>query len=116
VQNEEIEESIIIIDSKMKAAVAFSVCSAAIVLAQGQFDPASYASGDVITRDIAIIGGGSSGIYSAMHLQAAGKSVVVVEKEEVLGGHTHTWTDPNTGVSINYGVEAYQNSESLPVC
>jgi NADPH-dependent 2,4-dienoyl-CoA reductase/sulfur reductase-like enzyme len=99
----------------MKSAVALSVCSAAIVLAQGGFDPARYASSDVITRDVAIIGGGSSGTYSAMYLQKGGKSVVVVEKEEVLGGNTHTWTDPSTGISINYGLEAYQNSEFLLV-
>ncbi|KAJ5698624.1 hypothetical protein N7462_000629 [Penicillium macrosclerotiorum] len=96
----------------MKIEVIFSVCAAAIVLAKDQFDPSSYAHGDVLSRDIAIIGGGSSGIYSAMNLKAEGKSVVVVEKDEELGGHTRTWVDPNTGVIVNWGLQAYYNNSA----
>lgn len=55
------------------------------------FDPASYSSDNVITRDVAIIGGGATGTYAAMNfLLKQRKSLVVVEKEAVLGGHTNT--------------------------
>ncbi|KAJ7194051.1 hypothetical protein GGX14DRAFT_576705 [Mycena pura] len=46
------------------------------------------------TTDVVIIGGGSAGTYTAIRLQQQGKSVFVIEKEDVLGGHTntfHTW-------------------------
>ncbi|GAB1312816.1 Beta-cyclopiazonate dehydrogenase [Madurella fahalii] len=74
-----------------------------------QFDPESYASRDVITRDVAVIGGGSSGTYSAINLLALGKSVVVIERDNRLGGHTSTYVDPATGVTVNYGVQAFYN-------
>lgn len=47
-----------------------------------------YNPKDIITRDVCIIGGGSTGTYSAIRLRDMGKSVVVVEKKDVLGGHT----------------------------
>jgi len=78
--------------------------------ATDQFDAQSYASVDVITRDVAVIGGGASGIYAAMNLRALGKSVVVVEKQAELGGHTNTYIDPATGTPVNYGLQAYHNS------
>ncbi|CAI7591617.1 unnamed protein product [Penicillium glandicola] len=96
----------------MRIEVIYPLSLAAIALAKDQFNPSSYASDNVITRDIAIIGGGSSGIYSAMNLKAEGKSVVVVEKDEILGGHTRTWVDPNTGVAVNYGLQAYYNNSA----
>jgi phytoene dehydrogenase-like protein len=74
------------------------------------FDPKNYASHDVIVRDVAVIGGGSSGTYAAINLRKMGKSVVVVEKEDVLGGHTNTYTDPTTAVTVDYGVQAFLNS------
>jgi NADPH-dependent 2,4-dienoyl-CoA reductase/sulfur reductase-like enzyme len=39
----------------------------------GDFHPS-----DIITRDVAIIGGGSGGTYTAIRLRQLGKSVVVV--------------------------------------
>ncbi|KAK4184779.1 FAD/NAD(P)-binding domain-containing protein [Podospora australis] len=82
---------------------------AAAAPGEDQFDDKQYASKNIITRDVAVIGGGSSGTHAAISLQALGKSVVVVEKEAVLGGHTSTYVDPGTGVPINYGVQAYFN-------
>ncbi|KAL2197506.1 hypothetical protein P885DRAFT_35714 [Corynascus similis CBS 632.67] len=73
------------------------------------FDDQSYAPGDIITRDVAIIGGGSSGTYSAINLRALGKSVVVVEKTPRMGGPASTYVDPQTGVPVNYGVQAFYN-------
>ncbi|KAI0010258.1 FAD/NAD(P)-binding domain-containing protein [Xylariaceae sp. FL0662B] len=90
----------------MKASVALrsSLCLAVSVLAQ-EFDIASYAAKDVITRDVAIIGGGATGTYAAINLRDAGKSVVVVERKGELGGHTATYHDPKTGKPVNYGLQ-----------
>lgn len=74
------------------------------------FDTSNYASEDIIVRDVAVIGGGSSGTYAAINLLKMGTTVVVVEKEDVLGGHTNTYTDPKTGTTVDYGVQAYLNS------
>ncbi|KAF9693635.1 hypothetical protein EKO04_008562 [Ascochyta lentis] len=85
---------------------------ASSVLAGGTkdpFNPKNYASKDVITRDVAVIGGGSTGTYAAINLQSLGKSIVLVEKENVLGGHTNTYTDPSTGTVVDYGVQAFWN-------
>lgn len=70
-----------------------------------QFDPA-----DVIVRDIAIVGGGATGTYAAIRLQQDfNKSVVVVERETKLGGHTHTYHDPVSSSTIELGVVAFHN-------
>lgn len=74
------------------------------------FDLTQYDAQDVIVRDIAVIGGGSSGTYGAVNLHAIGQSVILVEKEALLGGHINTYTDPTTGVTVDYGVQAFWNS------
>jgi hypothetical protein len=38
--------------------------------------------------------------------------VVLVEKEAVLGGHINTYTDDRTGVTVDYGVQAFWNSST----
>ncbi|TVY18911.1 Beta-cyclopiazonate dehydrogenase [Lachnellula arida] len=68
-----------------------------------------YSCDEIITRDFAIIGGGSSGTYSAIRLKDLGKSVVVIEGQDRLGGHTQTYTDPKTGGTIDYGVVVFHN-------
>jgi hypothetical protein len=69
-----------------------------------------FSAADTITVDVYIVGGGSTGTYSAVRLsQDLGKSVVVVEKEDVLGGHTNTYIDPVTKLPIDYGVQAFHN-------
>jgi len=72
-------------------------------------DTADYAASSIITRDVAIIGGGSTGTYSAIRLRDLGKSVVVVETNDRLGGHTHTYTDPGTGAPIDIGVVVWHD-------
>lgn len=69
------------------------------IINQGDYSPA-----DIITRDVLIIGGGSTGTYSAIKLRDLGKSVAVVEPKAVLGGHTETWTDPITKAKVDIGV------------
>ena len=73
------------------------------------FDHDSYLSSDVITREVAVLGGGATGIYAAINLQLQGKSVVVVKREAVLDGHTNTYTDPATHEAVDYGVVAFWN-------
>lgn len=38
-----------------------------------------------------------------------GQSVVVVEKENILGGHTNTFVDPVTNATWDYGVTIWHN-------
>ncbi|PQE04631.1 amine oxidase flavin-containing superfamily protein [Rutstroemia sp. NJR-2017a BBW] len=68
---------------------------------------------ECIERDIVVIGGGSTGTYSAIRLLDSGKSVVVVEKDYRLGGHTNTFTDPATGLSDDYGVMVLHNTSTV---
>ncbi|KAL5334395.1 hypothetical protein BJX70DRAFT_391446 [Aspergillus crustosus] len=63
----------------------------------------------VITRDVAIIGGGSSGTYAAVRLQEQNQSVIVIERDGHLGGHTRTFYDPS-GTPIDYGVWVYADT------
>jgi hypothetical protein len=73
-------------------------------------DPKNYDPADIIVADVAIIGGGSSGTYAAINLREMGQNVVVVEKKKHLGGHTNTYRDHSTNVTIDYGVQAFLNS------
>ncbi|KAI1644291.1 FAD/NAD(P)-binding domain-containing protein [Daldinia loculata] len=66
---------------------------------------------EVITRDIAIVGGGATGTYAAINLKDQGKSIIVIEKRGALGGHTSTYHDPTTGTPINYGLQLYHDDE-----
>jgi hypothetical protein len=73
-------------------------------------DERGFGAQDIITRDVCIIGGGATGTYSAVRLsQDMGKSVVIVEKTDRLGGHTETYIDPVTHYPVDYGVQAYHN-------
>lgn len=72
-------------------------------------DPKSFPASSIITRDVCVIGGGSTGTYSAIRLSDSGKSVVVVEANDRLGGHTNTYTDPSTNETVDYGVIVFHN-------
>jgi hypothetical protein len=71
----------------------------------------SHGREEVITRNVAIVGGGSSGTFSAVRLRGQGKSVVVIEKEDILGGHTNTYRDPFTNQTIDHGVVVFHNQQ-----
>ncbi|KND93704.1 Beta-cyclopiazonate dehydrogenase [Tolypocladium ophioglossoides CBS 100239] len=73
------------------------------------FDQASYAAEHVITRDVAVLGGGATGIYAGVYLGDLNQSVVLIEKNDHLGGHTNTYIDPATGTPVDYGVQFYHN-------
>lgn len=64
---------------------------------------------NTITRDVCVIGGGATGTYSAIRLRDMGKSVVVVESKNRMGGHTETYTDPATQTTLDIGVEVWHN-------
>ena len=78
-----------------------------------RLDPAKFLPEDVITRDVCVIGGGSSGTYTAIRLQDFGKSVVVVEKQKELGGHATTYRDPDTAGTIDIGVIVFGNLDEV---
>ncbi|XXH04516.1 hypothetical protein Hte_010932 [Hypoxylon texense] len=87
--------------------VAIGISLSLAVSALASKCAAQCQNAEVITRDVAIIGGGATGTYAAINLKDAGKSVVVVEKKGELGGHTATYHDPATGTPINYGLQVY---------
>ncbi|KAJ7887373.1 hypothetical protein B0H13DRAFT_2043045 [Mycena leptocephala] len=70
---------------------------------------ASATAASTATADVVIIGGGSAGTYTAIRLQQLGKSVFVIEKEDVLGGHTNTFHVPGTNTTFDYGVIQFAN-------
>lgn len=70
----------------------------------GEPVPSQNNKAETIHRDVVVIGGGSSGTYSAIRLQAMGKSVALIEKEDRLGGHVNTYVDPATQKTFDYGV------------
>lgn len=84
------------------AAVLTATANAGTVTSQ--FDTKLFKSSDIIWRDVAVIGGGSAGTYSAISLKDKGKSVIVIEKNGYLGGHTETYIDPATGTPMDMGV------------
>ncbi|KAH9862981.1 hypothetical protein J1614_010710 [Plenodomus biglobosus] len=71
---------------------------------------ARHGRSPVINTDVVIIGGGASGAYGAVRAREdLGKKVVVIERENRLGGHTSTWRDPVTGEPFDYGLEVFMN-------
>ncbi|KAJ5140818.1 hypothetical protein N7448_004226 [Penicillium atrosanguineum] len=97
----------------MHTRVTLVAFAALFTIASGtgdEFDSTNYDAKDIITRDVAVIGGGSSGTYGAVNLHVMGKSVILIEKEDELGGHVNTYTDPSTGETTNYGVQTFWNT------
>ncbi|EYE94960.1 uncharacterized protein EURHEDRAFT_456600 [Aspergillus ruber CBS 135680] len=62
-----------------------------------------------ITIDIAILGGGASGAYSAFHLHNhyPNHTLALIEARPKLGGQVNTYQDPSTGLTAEYGVNQY---------
>ena len=83
------------------------------VLAHHSFDPTAYNPEDVIVTDVAVVGGGSAGVYTAVRLQDYNKSIVIIEKNDYLGGHAETYVDPQSGVPINLGVIAFPQTQTV---
>ncbi|EFQ34922.1 flavin-containing superfamily Amine oxidase [Colletotrichum graminicola] len=71
------------------------------------------AAPEILKRDVAVIGGGSSGTYAAVRLQQLGKSVALIEKAGRLGGHTNTYVDAKTGMTFDYGTQNFVNTTEV---
>lgn len=89
--------------------ICLAVFSSKILAIPGDSNFGNFKPADIIDRDVAIVGGGSSGTYSALNLKDKGKSVIVVEKEDRIGGHTETYIDPATSTPIDLGVIIFHN-------
>ncbi|KAK3500376.1 uncharacterized protein B0T23DRAFT_331411 [Neurospora hispaniola] len=71
---------------------------------------ATVNSTKVIEKDVIIIGGGAAGSHAAFRLQHDyNKSIVLIEKESILGGHVDTYIDTSTTPPTprEYGVQVY---------
>jgi len=94
-------------------AISFLVFSIATLQAEGSFsvvvNGAPCTVNSIIERDITVIGGGSSGTYSAIRLSDLGKTVALIEQNNRLGGHTETYHDPQSGKTIDIGVIYFHN-------
>jgi hypothetical protein len=66
---------------------------------------------NIIERDVAIIGGGASGVYAALRLREMNRSVVVVEERDSFGGHVSTYTIPGTETHVDYGAQGFGGDE-----
>lgn len=96
--------------SKINSLVlGLALLSSQVLATPGASSFANFKPTDIIERDVAIIGGGSAGTYSAINLKDEGKSVVVIEKKGRLGGHTETYIDPATGTTFDIGVVIFHN-------
>ena len=67
---------------------------------------------NILERNVCIIGDGSAGTYAAIRLTDGGHSVAVIEKQDRLGGHTVTYTDPDNGTPLNMSVLIFRD---LPI-
>jgi hypothetical protein len=90
-------------------AASFLAVAAALPSQYSDFKLQDYNFSDVISRDVCIVGGGSTGTYAAIRLRDLGKSFVVVEHKDRMGGHTQTYTDPKTGRTVDFGVQVFHN-------
>ncbi|TVY91711.1 Beta-cyclopiazonate dehydrogenase [Lachnellula willkommii] len=69
----------------------------------------TYQCHRVISQDISIVGGGSAGTYAAVRLQALGKTVLLIEQTDRLGGNTQTYHDPVSNKTVDYGVRIWHD-------
>ncbi len=60
--------------------------------------------------DVCVIGGGAAGTYSAIKSKDLNRTVVVVERQDRLGGHTKTYVDPVSNRSIELGVAEWEDT------
>jgi hypothetical protein len=97
-------------DMKMNRGLAFFVASLAIDLTVGRIDESIFAPKDIITKEVAILGGGASGTFAAVSLREDfNTSIIVIELKNRLGGHVDTYAIPDTNTTIDYGVQSYMH-------
>ncbi|KAI7184054.1 hypothetical protein D0869_13984 [Hortaea werneckii] len=93
----------------MMQSVLFQILSFCSLATAFSDDVLRYRKPEVIERDVCIIGGGSSGTYSAIRLQQMNKTFALIEREDRLGGHVNTYIDPVTNQTLDYGVVVWEN-------
>jgi hypothetical protein len=64
----------------------------------------------VVERDLCVVGGGSAGTYISVRLGDYGRSVVLLERTDRLGGHAQTYIVAGTGVPIDIGVIDFEQT------
>jgi hypothetical protein len=71
------------------------------------------------TRDVCVLGAGAGGMSTAVFLKDRGYDVLVIEKEDDVGGNCNTEmftpSDPNDPDWIDIGVQAYLDTQVLNV-
>jgi ribulose 1,5-bisphosphate synthetase/thiazole synthase len=85
----------------MLALLALATCAFAHTIHESsQFKPT-----DIITKDVAIVGGGASGTYAAIRLKDKGKTVALIEQKDhlVRTGGSFSSTDPKHVYSLCLG-------------
>ena len=65
---------------------------------------------NIINVDLCVIGGGAAGTYAAIKSKDLNKTVVVVEKQDRLGGHTKTYIDSKSNTPVELGVAEYEDT------
>ena len=93
--------------------VGFIVTLQVSALTSVSLNGVEYKIGSHIFRDVCVVGGGSSGTYAAVRLTDMGKTVIVIEQKDRLGGHTETYTDPINGFMYDIGVLVVSRDDVL---
>ncbi|KAG5768014.1 hypothetical protein H9Q72_004297 [Fusarium xylarioides] len=88
-------------------------CTCVFALASCLSTPNVMAIAHNVHVDVAVIGGGSSGIHAAINLKDAGATVVVIEKKSQIGGYAETYINPKTKVPANIGVILFENTQTV---
>ena len=92
----------------MLQAIIASISTLLVTGSWATIDESFFDNSRIITRDVAIIGGGASGTFSAVRLREdLNASIILIEKKTRLGGHVDTYTVPHTNSTIEYGVQSY---------
>ncbi|KAI4092380.1 MAG: hypothetical protein L6R37_007579 [Teloschistes peruensis] len=73
-------------------------------------DDSAISPKDTINVDVCVIGGGAAGTYAAIKSKDLRKTVVVVEQQDRLGGHTKTYIDPVSKKAVELGVAEWQDT------
>ncbi|KAI0423707.1 hypothetical protein F5Y09DRAFT_354936 [Xylaria sp. FL1042] len=63
---------------------------------------------EVIERDVCVVGGGVSGVHAAVSLTDLNKTIVIVEQNNRLRGHTETYIEPEIKAPVDISVVIFQ--------
>lgn len=92
--------------STLPTVVLLASLISSVVSIPSKYDFSKINARDIINRDVVIVGGGSGGIHAAFGIKDSGKSIVVIETKNSIGGHTETVRDSN-GNTAEAGVNVF---------